>query len=79
MAEGLTLEGVRQQLEANKAGMPTTSEQPDAIVAKSPTLMRSQLVSQIDSLYPVRNQAALVRLLAARRALKDENEHQRTT
>jgi MerR family glutamine synthetase transcriptional repressor len=79
MAEGLTLEGFRQQLEANKAGMPTTSEQPDAIVAKSPTLMRSQLVSQIDSLYPVRNQAALVRLLAARRALKDENEHQRTT
>lgn len=74
MEEGLTLEGVRQQLKADAADRANASEQPEALTAESSVLMHSYMVSQIDSLYPVRNQAALVRLLAARRALKDSNK-----
>jgi MerR family glutamine synthetase transcriptional repressor len=72
MADGLTLEGVRQKLGMDQNPSPAAPEPTGSLTEESlDAVTQSHMVNQIDSLYPVRNQAALVRLLAARRAIKD--------
>lgn len=75
LAQGLTLDGVRQQLDAPAE----TTETDESPVDVPPTDLNRDIIAsqvhtggQIASLYPVRNQAALVQLLQARRAMREQ-------
>jgi MerR family glutamine synthetase transcriptional repressor len=76
LAEGLTLEGVRQQLDAPTPAVLTNNPVEVPVNQPEDESRAAQIHAgaQITSLYPVRNQAALVQLLEARRAARERSD-----
>lgn len=76
LAQGLTLDGVRQHLDtpiAESTGS-TGTPVPHLAIDHEHLITQMRSGTKIASLYPVRNQAALVQLLEARRAIKEQND-----
>jgi MerR family glutamine synthetase transcriptional repressor len=73
LAQGLTLEGVRQHLASSvqPTSAPTETEAGPPAAHERDLLTRYQAGGKLASLYPVNNQAALVHLLETRRAAKE--------